>query len=96
MKSTKLISSAIAMLICFITFGQEKTITGKVTDSNGQELPGVNVNIKGSQTGVSTGFDGLYSIKAKVGDVLVYSFIGFKEEKRLVSHPLKTIYFFNC
>jgi Ca-activated chloride channel homolog len=86
MKSTKLISSAIAMLICFISFGQEKTITGKVTDSSGQVLPGVNVINKSTKNGVTTGFNGLYSIKANTGETLIYSFLGYKNTEITVGN----------
>jgi len=76
MKNLKTFSLALAMLISFLTFGQEKTITGVVSDSSGP-LPGVSVVIKGTTKGVQTNFDGKYSIKAKIGDVLIYSYIGY-------------------
>jgi TonB-linked SusC/RagA family outer membrane protein len=65
------------------SFAQEKTITGKVSDANGP-IPGVNIVIKGTNKGSSTGFDGNYSIKANTGDVLVYSFLGLKDVTRTV------------
>ncbi len=65
------------------SFAQEKTITGVVSGAN-EPLPGANVVIKGSNKGVSTGFDGSYSIKAKEGDVLVFSFLGMTESSKTV------------
>lgn len=65
------------------SFAQEKTITGVVSDASGP-LPGVNVVIKGTQRGVQTNFDGGYSIKAKEGETLVFTFLGMKEITRLV------------
>lgn len=62
----------------------EKTITGIVSDASGP-LPGVNVFVKGTTRGVSTYFDGKYSIKAKEGETLVFSFMGMEEEERTVS-----------
>jgi TonB-linked SusC/RagA family outer membrane protein len=59
------------------SFAQEKTITGTITEG-GQPLPGVSVVIKGTTTGTQTDFDGKYSIKAKTGDVLEYTFLGMK------------------
>ncbi|RZJ53552.1 MAG: DUF3520 domain-containing protein, partial [Flavobacterium sp.] len=79
MKSLKLISSAITMLICFVTFAQEKTITGIVTDKY-IALPGVSISIKGTKIITNTDFDGKYSIKANKGDILVFSYIGFKTQ----------------
>ena len=74
-------SSILTLLLAFvvqITFAQERTITGTVTDEDGLPLPGVNIVIKGTSSGVQTDFDGNYSIDASLGDVLVYSFVGLK------------------
>ncbi|OGS70521.1 MAG: hypothetical protein A3F91_10610 [Flavobacteria bacterium RIFCSPLOWO2_12_FULL_35_11] len=65
------------VLLVQITFAQEKTVTGKVSDASGP-LPGVTVLIKGTKTGTQTDFDGNYSIKANTGAVLQFSFIGMK------------------
>ena len=70
-------------LVVQISFAQEKTISGTVTDESGA-LPGVSVLIKGTTTGTETDFDGKYVIKAKTGDVLVFSFIGMKTVNRSV------------
>lgn len=53
-------------------------ISGTVTDDLGG-LPGVNVMIKGTSTGTSTDAEGNYSIGAKEGQVLVFSFIGYRD-----------------
>ncbi|WP_433764506.1 YfbK domain-containing protein [Flavobacterium ginsenosidimutans] len=76
MKSLKLISSAIAMLICFVTMAQERTITGTVTDESKTPLPGVQIIIKGTKKYAQTDFDGRYSIQAQKGDALVFSYVG--------------------
>ncbi|TGD56883.1 SusC/RagA family TonB-linked outer membrane protein [Flavobacterium humi] len=60
------------------SFAQEKTITGVVTDATGP-LPGVNVVVKGTQRGTQTNFDGSYSIKAKEGETLLFTFMGMKD-----------------
>lgn len=56
------------------------TITGVVEDESGP-LPGVSVLIKGTTYGTSTDFDGNYTIKIKKGDILVFSYLGFKTEE---------------
>ena len=74
---TKL-SGMLTLLLAFVvqfTFAQERTITGTVSDESGA-LPGVSVLIEGTTTGTETDFDGNYSIDAKSGDVLRYSFVG--------------------
>ncbi|MGV3696298.1 YfbK domain-containing protein [Flavobacterium sp.] len=77
MKSAKLISLAIAMFFCVATIAQEKTITGIVKDKMGP-LPGANVVVKGTTQSTQTDFDGKYSIKARIGAVLVFSFTGYQ------------------
>lgn len=79
MKNLKIFSLAIAMLICFVAFAQEKTITGIVSDNLGP-LPGANVVVKGTNRGTLTDFDGKYSIKAKEGETLVFSFTGYNSK----------------
>ncbi|WP_369048069.1 SusC/RagA family TonB-linked outer membrane protein [Tenacibaculum sp. UWU-22] len=70
-------------LLVQITFAQEKTISGTVADQSGP-LPGVNILKKGTNQGVNTDFDGKYTIKAKTGDVLVFSFVGMKTVEKTV------------
>jgi len=71
---------SLALLCCSFTMqSQEITIAGKVTSaSDGEPLPGVNVINLGTKNGSTTGFEGDYSIKAKKGDVLEFSYIGMK------------------
>jgi TonB-linked SusC/RagA family outer membrane protein len=68
----------LALLLQF-SYAQEKTISGKVSDETGP-VPGANIFVKGTKSGVQTDFDGKYSIKAKTGDVLVFSFVGMKDK----------------
>ena len=71
-------------LIVQLSFAQEKTISGTVTDQDGLPLPGVNILVEGTTTGTQTDFDGLYSIDASVGQVLVFSYIGQKNARMTV------------
>jgi TonB-linked SusC/RagA family outer membrane protein len=76
----------LTLLLAFvvqISFAQEKTISGTVSDESGP-LPGVSVLKKGTTQGTETDFDGKYSIKAKEGDILVYSFVGMKNTEKIV------------
>lgn len=61
-----------------ITFAQQQSVSGTVSDESGLPLPGVNIILKGTSTGVQSDFDGNYTIQAKQGDVLVFSFIGLQ------------------
>tara|TARA_R110002051_G_scaffold74913_1_gene136521 strand:- start:665 stop:3700 length:3036 start_codon:yes stop_codon:yes gene_type:complete len=78
----------LAILSIQASFGQENTITGTVTDQQGIPLPGVNVVIKGTTTGTQTDFDGMYSIKANTGDIIVFSYLGQKTLQRTVESSL--------
>lgn len=83
MKKFKTFSLAITMLFCFLTFAQEKTLTGVVSDDQGP-LPGANVTLRGTTRGVQTDMDGKYSIQVKQGDRLIFSFIGMKDQEKVV------------
>jgi len=65
------------------SYAQEKTITGVVTDQKGT-LPGVNITVKGLKISTQTDFDGKYSIQAKSGETLVFTFIGMKTFSAIV------------
>ncbi len=60
------------------------TITGNVIDANSEPLIGVNILVKGTTTGVATDLDGNYSIEAKEGDVLKFSYTGFADQEMTV------------
>ena len=66
------------MLVSFWGFSQQVTITGNVADDSSLALPGATVIVEGTSNGVTTDFDGNYSITASVGDVLVFSYVGFE------------------
>ena len=66
--------------MCSGLFAQQlysQTISGNITDESGVPLPGANVIIEGTTTGVSTDFDGNYQIQAEQGQVLQFSYIGY-------------------
>jgi ferric enterobactin receptor len=74
---------------CFLlflhSFAQQKTIKGKVTSfEDGQTIPGASVRIKGTGTATQTNLNGTYSVAAKTGDILVFSFIGYTPQEILV------------
>ena len=58
---------------------QQKLVTGKVTDTKDQPLPGVTVVIKGTTQGTVTNADGVFSLSnIPVGSILHFSFVGMK------------------
>ncbi len=60
-----------------IAFAQG-TVSGTVSDADGSPLPGATVVLQGSSSGVTTDFDGNYSISASAGDVLSFSYVGYQ------------------
>ncbi|GEL09519.1 Ca-activated chloride channel family protein [Flavobacterium glycines] len=91
MKSLKLISLALAMLFSILSFGQEITITGTVTDETKTPILGVSVTIKGTQKSTTTDFNGHYSIEAHKGKILVFSFIGYNTYEKIIKENAKII-----
>lgn len=68
------------LLVAFtmqFSFAQEKTVTGVVSDELGP-IAGANVVVQGTTRGTTTDFDGNYTIKAKQGEVLVFTYTGKK------------------
>ncbi len=79
----------VLLLVLFLGFTvgsiAQKTVTGKVTDSEGESLPGVNILVKGTNSATMTDNNGSYSIKVPNDDaVLVFKFIGMKTVEKAV------------
>ena len=80
--------SLFLLLLTFVwvsAVAQDRSVSGKVTDSSGEGLPGVSVLVKGTSAGTVTDIEGNY--KLSVSDdaaVLVYSFIGMRTEEVVV------------
>jgi len=76
------------LLCTFYSFSltaQVKTISGTVTDELDLPLPGVNISETGTLNGVTTDFDGNYTIKVEEGGSLTFSFVGYKTKEIQIS-----------
>lgn len=82
---TKFYFFILTIFISFSSFAQSYTVSGVVSDSDNQSLPGVSVVIKGTAKGTSTDFDGKYSIEVTNGDVLVFTSVGFETQQATIS-----------
>lgn len=78
----------ILFLLCFLCIGLQAfaqiSISGKVVDAGGLELPGVNVMVKGTTIGTLTDGDGRFTIPDVPGSsnaVLVFSYVGFQTQE---------------
>lgn len=81
-------SGILTLLLAFVvqlTFAQEKTISGTVSDNTGLPLPGVNIIVKGTSEGTQSDFDGNYTISTSVGQTLVFSYVGFTTVEQAVT-----------
>ena len=86
LKSSSIIKPLLFLLLLFFvtasSFAQvAKAIKGKITDDNGNGLPGVSVNVKNSKKGVITDVNGVFNIDAAEGVVLTVSSVGYESNE---------------
>ncbi|GAA3623592.1 SusC/RagA family TonB-linked outer membrane protein [Flavivirga jejuensis] len=62
----------------------QQTVTGIITDKNGEPLPGVNILVVGTKKGALSDFDGTYTVSANTGEVISFSYVGMKNQTVLV------------
>ena len=82
------LSLTFALLLPVMMLAQRsgmRDVTGKVTDNSGSPLPGVTVKVKGASTVAASNTEGVFSIKAKDGDVLVFSSVSFNTKAVVVA-----------
>ena len=73
-------------LISHPTFAQNKTITGKVADINGEAIIGASIKVAGTNQGTITDANGFYSLSATPKTKLLISFIGYKAVEEVVGN----------
>ena len=77
-----------------IMMGQEKqlTISGHVFDESNESLPGVSVYLKDrAGVGTSTDINGAFKLSAQKGDMIIFSFIGYKKMEHIVLKDEKNL-----
>ena len=75
---------------------KEITVSGIVTGNDGALLPGSTIVIKNTQFGVQTNEKSEYSIKANLGDVLVFSYLGYETTEVIVSSNIINVQMSNA
>jgi TonB-linked SusC/RagA family outer membrane protein len=80
-----LLTSLIICTLVLSALGQQKTVTGTITDqSDGLPVIGATVLVKGTSVGTATDLNGKYTISADPGSILVFRFVGMKSQEILV------------
>ncbi|MDG1023806.1 MAG: SusC/RagA family TonB-linked outer membrane protein [Flavobacteriaceae bacterium] len=74
----KQILTLMSFLLCIQVAVAQGSISGNITDDEGVPLPGATVLVAGSNEGTTSDFDGNFSIRANTGDVLDFSYVGYK------------------
>ena len=72
------------VLVVQISFAQNKNVSGTVLDESGVPLPGATVIVSGTSNGVSTDFDGFYSLSVSEGSSLEISYVGMTTQTVLI------------
>ena len=71
----------LVVLMAQLTFAQERSVSGTVSDNAGMPIPGVSVLVKGTKSGTQTDFDGKYIIKVDASQTLVFSYVGMNTQE---------------
>lgn len=71
--------------------GAQRTISGLITESNGDPIIGATILVKGTTRGTTSDLDGKYSIKVADGEELEFRYIGFATTIRSIKKDMKTI-----
>ncbi len=87
MRKLKLLLLAGLLFVVQTGWTQQKTVTGKVTDSkDGSAMPGVSVIVKGANSGTVTNSDGTYTLAVpEKASTLVFSYVGFDDKEVAIS-----------
>lgn len=70
----------LSTLFSMSVFAQVKTVTGTVLDEIGMPLPGANILESGTKNGVTTDFDGNYSLQVNQGSTITVTYLGYKTQ----------------
>lgn len=81
-KNLKVTILLLSLLLGNFAMAQQSVFSGKVTDSSsGEALPGVSIVVKGTTNGTISTADGSFSLQTNRGDVVQFSFIGYKTQE---------------
>lgn len=79
------------MLMTVQAFAQAITVNGIVKDKTGETIIGANVLVKGTTNGTITDFDGMFTLQANKGDIIVISFIGYQSQELPAAEQMNVV-----
>lgn len=90
MKNITYLLMCCLLFVCSSLQAQQMDIKGVVSDQSGEPLPGVSISVKGTTSGTITDVNGQFTIQAKKGNTLVFSYIGYQKlEQKVLENSLK-------
>ena len=79
MKKVKLFMACLLAVATTALYAQNRTVTGIVTDTSGDPMPGVSVFVEGTNVGTVTDAKGAYSLNIRGGNTIKFSFFGMRD-----------------
>lgn len=90
MKNITYLLMCCLLFVCSSLQAQQMDIKGVVSDQSGEPLPGVSISVKGTTSGTITDMNGYFTIQAKKGNILVFSYIGYQKlEQKVLENSMK-------
>lgn len=90
MKNITYLLMCCLLFVCSSLQAQQMDIKGVVSDQSGEPLPGVSISVKGTTSGTITDMNGHFTIQAKKGNILVFSYIGYQKlEQKVMENSMK-------
>lgn len=81
-KNLNVLILLLSLLLGNFAMAQQTVLSGKVTDSSsGEALPGVSIVVQGTTNGTISNLDGNFTLSANKGDVILFSFVGYKTQQ---------------
>ena len=81
----------LSILMFSLGINAQNSVSGSVLDDNNQPIPGANILEKGSSNGVTSDFDGNFTIKVESGSSLIFSYVGYISQEVLVGQEEEII-----
>lgn len=85
MKNMSYLLCCLLLLVSSSLFAQQISVKGTVQDEFGEPLPGVSISVKGTTSGTITDMNGKFTINAKKGNTLIFSYLGYQSVDKTVT-----------